>query len=82
MSTHRNTRAIKRLTLLAKSLHPMLRRIPNPLPRPGTDAFKGNIDAKTAQARQEAFVREDSRRLDKGVIRFFATPFGNDEKRK
>ncbi len=73
MSTHIKSSVIRRLTRLAKSLHPLMTHIPRPLPRPNTEAFKlGKADmAKDAQKRQEEFERVDSRRLDKGTIRFF-----------
>lgn len=84
MSSPIKPKTIRRLTLLAKSLQPLLTHLPNPLPRPGTDSFHLGkaADTKTAQARQEAFVKADSKRLDKGVVRFFASTATFSEDRR
>ena len=73
---HIRPSTIRRLTRLAKSLYPTLRRIPNPLPRPDSPAYtlKGN-NREEAQRRATEFERADSRRLDKGTIRWFADQY-------
>jgi hypothetical protein len=84
MSLHIKSSTIRRLTRLVKSLYPTMRRIPNPLPRPNTDAFRAGktVDNKAAQERQAEFERADSRRLDKSTIRFFCEVMGNEGRDK
>ena len=71
---------LKLITQMAKSLHPMLTRIPNPLPRPSSEAYrtKGVGDPKADTKRREAFAAADVYRLDKATVRFWATPYGGD----
>ncbi len=82
--SHVYLKRLKSMVELCKSLHPFLVRIPNPLPRPNTDSFRGGkaMDAKTAQARQEAFNKRDSLRLDKSVPTFFLSQASFDETRR
>lgn len=77
------SKAIKRLTLLAKSLHPMLTRIPNALPAVGSEAFKASAsgDAKTDTQRKETQTKRDQFRLDKGTIKFWAAPYSDTSRR-
>lgn len=63
--------AIKRLTILVKSLNPLLTRIPNRAQRPHVDKEK-----------QAAFDKSDSRRVDKATIRFFANQLTNADTRR
>lgn len=86
ISSHSATgrRRIKQFTQLAKSLHPLMTRIPNPLPKPGTEAYwmskKG--DAKTDTKRKEQFTKDDQYRLDKSVIRYWLESPSFDEVRR
>lgn len=79
MSTHHQSpvkiKTIKRFTNMVKTLR-NLSRIPNALPRPGSEAFKlsNELSTKDAQKRQEDFVKRDQFRADKAAIRYFATP--------
>lgn len=75
-------KTIRRLTNLAKSLHPHLQRVPAPLPRPGSVAYSSPRDysAKEAQRRQDAYQEADPRRLDKGTIQFFASAASFDRR--
>lgn len=72
--THIKPKTIRRLTRLVKSLDPLLKRVPAPLPRPGSEAFSPSKDstAEAMRLRREAYERADAKRLDKGVVRFFA----------
>lgn len=67
--------AIKRLTIAIKALYPTLKRIPNPLPRPGSPAnqIPGSVTATQADNLRAEFGAVDARRLDKSVVRYFAT---------
>ena len=75
---------VKRVTQLLKSLHPLIKRLPAPLPLPNTESFKGGkaMDAKTAQARQEAFNKADSKRLDRSAAPFWLAKLTEDETRR
>lgn len=76
---------IRRLTRLAKSLYPTLARIPRPLPRPGSQAYLAPKEFNTsdsAQLREQTYIEADSRRLDKGTISFWATPYTTEDRRR
>ncbi len=86
MSTQSHTyrSKLKKLVTLIKSLYPTLHRIPKPLPRPGTDAFKmGNTgNSKADAARKEGFAQRDARRLDSSVPRYFLEAASFDDVRR
>jgi hypothetical protein len=88
MSTHTNSasylRRLKNLVESIKSLHPLVKRIPAPLPRPGTPAFGPSKDAaaKDITARQEAFQKADNLRLDKSVAPYFLQAATIDDTRR
>lgn len=69
--THR--RRIRRLTRQVKDLYPLLKRVPNPLPKPGEEPswFLKTATAKDIEARREAFNKADAKRLDKAAIRYW-----------
>ncbi len=76
-------RKLKRMVTLLKQLHPLVERLPAPLPRPGSEAFKGGaaMDAKTAQSRQEAYEKADSKRLDRSAAPFWLAQMTMEERR-
>jgi hypothetical protein len=87
MSTNTHSRVyqkrLKNLIESLKNLYPLLTRIPKPLPRPGTDAFRAAAkgDAKSDTKRKEEFTKRDSLRLDSSVPRYFLDAATLDDRR-
>ena len=72
----RHRKAVKRLTQTLQIMHG-LKRIPAPLPRPGSEAYKTSPSAppKVAGDRQRAYAEATKYRLDKETVAFFSSPF-------
>ncbi len=72
------------MVTLLKSLHPLLSRIPAPLPIPGSESFwmptKG--DTKLETQRKETYSRADEKRLDKTAAPFWLERLTLDETRR
>lgn len=77
-------RRVKRVVTLIKGLYPTLRRIPSPLPRPGSEALwtpKVGDAKKDAQRREDYGVR-DAKRLDSSIPTFFLIRSTDDTPRR
>lgn len=75
---------VKRMVALLKSVGPRLTRLPAPLPRPGSEAFKAPKvwEAKQSQERQERYEKLDSKRLDRSAAPFWLQTLTFDETRR
>lgn len=84
MNSTSYNRRMKRMTQLIKSLTPTLRRIPAPLPRPGTPALTTPKvgDAKKDAARRAEYGTVDCLRLDSSVPRYWLTRATDDTPRR
>lgn len=73
--SHAHQKRIRKLTRLIKELHPLLARIPAPLPPIDSEAnrISQKLSAKEATARKEVFGKQDERRLDKETVRYWVT---------
>ena len=71
--SHTHRRKIRNLTRLVKSLHPLVAKIPAPLPTLNSEAnrISPKLSAKDATARKEVFGKKDARHLDKAAISYW-----------
>ena len=80
--SHAHQKRVRKLTRLVKELHPLLARIPRPLPPINSEAnrISSKLSAKDATARKEEFNKVNERRLDKETVRYWLTspeePYG------
>lgn len=72
---------VKNLVELIKGLHPLLVRIPAPLPRPGSEAFRTN-HAKLDAQRKEAYGLAEPKRLDKTAAPFWLSQLSFEDSRR
>ncbi len=77
-------RRVKRMISLIKGLYPILRRIPSPLPKPGSPAlWTPKVgDAKKDAARREDYTERDALRLDSSIPVYFVTRSTDDAPRR
>ena len=77
-------KVMRKLVNRAKGLRPMLKRIPNALPKPGSEAYWAPNDAhsKDLAKRQEAYIKADQFRVDKAVLHELAVTNSFEENRR
>lgn len=74
---------IKTLTEQVKGYHPLVRRVPNPLPKVGSPSnlVSQKLSAKDVTTRKEEWGKRDDKRLDKAAISYWLTESVDEPRR-
>lgn len=71
--SHGYQKRVRKLTRMIKDLHPLVSKIPAPLPTLNSEAnrISSKLSAKEATARKEEFSNREAKHLDKAAISYW-----------